>query len=378
MSHFKVTQHEEQPLRWWAMQNERDLLDLEPRYQRRGNLWSQWKKAHLIDSVLNDFDIPKIYVADFTRSSSKELNSTRRPYSIVDGKQRFGAFFEFLKDGYPLNQSFALDDNPNINAAGMLFSEIKQRYPTLAEKLETYRPTVMSIVTDDELKITEMFTRLNSGMSTTSAEKRNAVPGPATAFIRQITANRFFMKKIRFNISRMQEFNLAAKIALIEYKGGFTDTKARNLDSFAEQGAIYFVPGFRKRVKALEEGELDQLMQKYTAAEERALYTLDLMAAEFKDRDPLLSSQGHIPVYYWLMHENPELCKGVLREFLDDFTGRVKEALRISKDSPEAADPELMNYYTMGRTTNDQKSLLGRYRILLKHLQGFEASPRLI
>lgn len=378
MSHFKVTPHEEQPLRWWASQNERELLDLDPRYQRRGNLWSQWKKAHLIDSVLNDFDIPKLYVADFTRSSSKELNSSRKPYSIVDGKQRFGAFFEFLKDVYPLNQSFALDENPEVNAAGMRFSEIKQRYPTLADKLETYIPTVMSIVTDDELKITEMFTRLNSGMSTTSAEKRNAIPGPATGVIRQITANRFFMKKIRFNITRMQEFNLAAKIALIEYKGGFTDTKARNLDSFAEQGAIYFVPGFRKRAKRLDAAELDQLSQKYAETEERALYTLDLMAAEFRDRDPLLASQGHIPVYYWLMHEHPELCKGALRVFLEDFTSQVKEALRISRSTPENADPEMMNYYTMGRTTNDQNSLAGRYQILLRHLRAFDPPQRLL
>lgn len=198
MSHFRVTQHEPRPLRWWASQNEQAQLDLEPQYQRRGNLWSQWKKAHLIDSVLNDFDIPKLYVADFTRSSSAELNPARKPYSIVDGKQRFGAFFDFLANQFPLNQSFALDADPSVEAAGMTFAQVQQRYPKLASKLENYVPTVMSIVTDDELKITEMFTRLNSGMSTTSAEKRNAVPGPATAVIRQITANRFFYEQNSF------------------------------------------------------------------------------------------------------------------------------------------------------------------------------------
>src|SRR5690606_13275367 len=196
MNYFKVEQHESLSLRRWAALNEEGLLDLSPSYQRRGNLWSDWKKAHLIDTVLNNFDVPKLYVADFTKASGSNLNTSKKPYSIVDGKQRFGAFFGFFKDEFPLNMSFVLDENPKLNLAGLVFSDLKRKHPSIAARLENYTPTVMSIVTNDDLKITELFTRLNSGVSANAAERRNAMPGPASEIIRLITASRFFMHKI--------------------------------------------------------------------------------------------------------------------------------------------------------------------------------------
>jgi uncharacterized protein with ParB-like and HNH nuclease domain len=61
---------------------------MDPPYQRRGRLWSLTDKAYLIDSILNGYDIPKFYVADFTWGKSA-LNRRKLPYAIIDGKQRF-------------------------------------------------------------------------------------------------------------------------------------------------------------------------------------------------------------------------------------------------------------------------------------------------
>jgi len=69
---------------------------MEPPYQRRGRLWSNTDKACLIDSILNWYDVPKLYVADFTWGDS-QLNSEQLPYAIIDGKQRLEAIFEVFE-----------------------------------------------------------------------------------------------------------------------------------------------------------------------------------------------------------------------------------------------------------------------------------------
>ena len=61
---FKVQAHEKRTIGWWYQKREK--IDFEPPYQRKGNLWGDKDKAYLIDSILNEYDIPKIYLTDFT------------------------------------------------------------------------------------------------------------------------------------------------------------------------------------------------------------------------------------------------------------------------------------------------------------------------
>src|ERR1700722_8575376 len=90
---FKITGSELKTLTW--RKGRRAKIDMEPPYQRRGRLWSDADKAYLVDSILNGFDLPKLYVADFTWMDSK-LNEKQLPYAIIDGKQRFEAIFDFF------------------------------------------------------------------------------------------------------------------------------------------------------------------------------------------------------------------------------------------------------------------------------------------
>jgi uncharacterized protein with ParB-like and HNH nuclease domain len=61
-----------------------------PDYQREPKLWSTKDKQLLIDSILNDIDIPKLY---FHESGNKV-------YEVVDGQQRLWAIWEFLDSEY--------------------------------------------------------------------------------------------------------------------------------------------------------------------------------------------------------------------------------------------------------------------------------------
>jgi len=227
----------------------------------------------------------------------------------------------------------------------------------------------MSVISDSLEMIEQMFIRLNSGEAVNRAERRNALPGPMPFIIRNLTLHPFFQKSIRFNVKRMQEQNLAAKILMMEHKGSFCDTKAKNIDDFYEE-AFERVEGSPK--KPITKKERDKALAEYRDTESRVFESLEKLAKIFREKDQLLSSQGHIPVYYWLAREG-KLRKD-FREFLKEFTDNVLKNMRASKDDPSKANQELLVYYTSGRTTNDQRSLEDRYKIISKYYERFRRS----
>lgn len=361
---IKVETHEPRPLKWWHEQYLRERLDMQPSYQRRSYIWSRWKQAHLIDSILNGFDIPKFYVANFLAMPSRELNTKKRPYAIIDGKQRLQALFDFFNDKIQLNATIVLYEDRDIRLAGFTFSKLKSKYPHLAERVQSFVPAVMNVITDTETLIEELFVRLNSGEATTGAERRNAMPGPVPAIVRDLVLHPFFQHKIGFTTKRMQDFNLAAKLLLIETRNDFVDTKARNLDEFARAAATAEAHHERgRRPSALGLGSCGE-------ARDRVYETLERLTPMFLDKDKLLNAQGHIPVYYWLARQHNDLIPW-FRPFLEQFTRAVSENLKLSREQPDRVDQEFSSYYTMVRTTNDQASLQGRYEIILRKLRLF-------
>jgi hypothetical protein len=358
---FKVEPYKDGTLRWWYEQYISERIDMAPPYQRKSEIWSKWKRAHLIDSIINDFDVPKFYVASSIEHTSGRMNKNAKALAIIDGKQRFQAIFDFFSDNVPLNASFIFDADPTLDLAGLKYSQLSFRSAWLIEKIENFVPAVMNVLTDEPNKIDELFVRLNSGEAATGSERRNAMKGPVPPILRDLVLHPFFQRKISFTTKRMQEYNLAAKLLLLEYKRSFVDTKAKNLNDLADIAAKW---------EDDNPGQVNGDLDPYAAARDRVFQILDLLAAEFNDRDSLLASQGGIPLYYWFARENPRKSNE-LRDFLDEFTKQVKEILLMQRLDPELADPELVSYYTMGRTTNDQASLEGRYKILLKRFNQF-------
>jgi len=364
---FKVTQHPPRNLRWWFEQYLEQKVDMRPPYQRRSQIWSRWKRAHLIDSLLNDFDVPKFYVANFAGMPGTKLNANRQAYAIIDGKQRLGAVFEFFEDKFPLNPTSALYDTPAMKLGGMHFSALKQTYPHLAQKIEAFVPTFMDVVTDEEHKIEELFVRLNMGEATTGAERRNAMGGPVPEIIRELSMHPFFVNRIRFATRRMQDYNLIAKLLLLEARSRFVDTKRESLDKLVQEG-IAWADAVADKERATVDGP-------YAEARERLVTVLDRLNGEFEDNDKLLSSPGNIPVYYWFARENAKRVSE-LRDFVLHLTEQIRDALAAQKDTPRRGDPELLSYYTMSRTTNDQESLARRYQIFLRRFTEFRRVPK--
>lgn len=360
---LKIKPFQPTTLQWWYEQYIDQRIDMSPSYQRRGEIWSRWKRAHLIDSILNDFDIPKFYISNFFRAHSP-LNEKKTGFAIIDGKQRLGAIFDFFDDVFPLNPSFKFDDEPEIKLGGLYYSDLKLKYPAVARRIDGFSPTVMDVITDDVEKITELFIRLNMGEAANSAERRNAMQGPIPALVRELSVHPFFLHKIKFATGRMQEFNLIIKILMFEHFGEFSDTKAKNLDKFAKEADDW------SKLNATDENP----MGPYRETANRVYEILEKLNIEFQDKDPLLSKQGEIPIYYWAARQHPRYSNE-LRDFILEFSERVLTNMRSQRDNIGPGNQELTNYYTLSRTTNDQHSYVGRYKIFEKRFLEFVRSP---
>ena len=100
------------------------------------------------------------------------------------------------------------------------------------------------------------------------------------------------------------------------------------------------------------------------------------MVLVFTRKDPLLSSQGPITLYYWFVKNHTEETP-LIREFLVDFDKQRKEN-RKRVEAGKKADEELLRFDLLSRSINDQGSLTERYAILESRLLSFYRSQEVI
>jgi len=359
---FKVEPYAARTLSWWYTR--RDQIDMDPPYQRRGGIWSQRDQAYLIDSIINEYDVPKIYMADFSFGDSY-LNAKRKPYAVIDGKQRLEAIFSFFDGRLKLEKNFEYGADSTLNLTGLTYQDLKIRYPQVAEGFDNFNLSVMKVITDDESKINELFVRLNRSKPLTGAELRNAMAGIVPEIIRDISVHSFFERCVRFSIDRGGDWNAAGKLLLTEFRGCLVDTKRTHLNKFVEEG---------QRSEAQP--------QVFARAGERVVSVLDKMAVIFAEKDSLLASQGSLVVYYWLVRSIQEAQTRPVREFLVRFQDEAQRVRRVVRASPggqasaQEFDAELIAYNTYTQSANDQGSLEARYAILMRRFAQFEETAR--
>jgi hypothetical protein len=377
---FRVIQTPAQTLTsWW---DDKAELDLDPVYQRKGHIWSAAQKQGLVDSILNGFDIPKLYLADFTLLNSS-LNEKRKKYAVIDGKQRLLAIFGFFEGEFTLNKDFLYFEDPALQLGGLSYDDLMANYPRIGRRFDNYNLTVMSVVTDDEAKISELFVRLNTSKPLVGAEIRNAMVGEVPALIRNLVDHGFW-KRTKFNKLRGQDKNAAAKLLLIEHTGTFVDTKKRQLDKLVAEAN-----GADKRLSSSSSSEPEDLDDEQPVTDEdvaeaaveaeesnvkraadRVLGVLDRMKPLFIDEDPVLNQQAQIPVIYWLVRNIEPGQLRQVRPFLVDFERQRAENRAIAAGSPNR-DPYLLDFELMSRTSNDQGSIGGRYKIMRQRFELF-------
>lgn len=341
MSILRISPHKPMTLIWWF--KNRHQIDFSPPYQRRGRLWSVADKAYLIDTIINGFDVPKLYLADFQFGQSV-LNTSRLPYAIIDGKQRLEAVFDFFENKLTLADVFKYRKDTKLQLSGLSLRDLKRSHPAVADDFENASLDMMSVFSDDERDIHDIFVRLNRSKPLTGAEVRNAIVGPVPEIIRKLASHDFFLENIKFGVSRAGDLNAAAKVLLFEYRGAVSATKKADLDTFANS--------------TVEKVRLE-------LASRRVIDTLDVLSEVFIPKDFLLASAGSFPVYYWFIKGVRRELHRLVREFLVWFEQeRQTNRDRQRAEGGPALDPQLGRYDTLNRSTNDLQSHKGRVELL--------------
>lgn len=126
---------------------ERKQLEISPKFQRR-SVWSPQAKSYLIDTILKDKPLPKIFIRATTNPKTK-----RTVREIVDGQQRMRTILSFVKDGFKISKVH------NEEYGGMFYSELPE--DVQADFLK-YELSVDLLLDLSDRDILDIFARLNT------------------------------------------------------------------------------------------------------------------------------------------------------------------------------------------------------------------------
>lgn len=331
--------------------SEKDEIVVDPEYQRSGGVWTPEKKQLLIDSILNNYDIPKIYFHQFGREEKAKLGKS---FAIIDGKQRLETIWGFIDGNFCLSSDFEYQDSPDIKLAGLSYDGLAKEYPKIKIKFDSFVLPIIGVQTDDLDLIEDMFSRLNEAVPLNSAEKRNAFGGDMVKAIRELSEHLLFTKKVKFKNNRYQHYEVASRFLLVEISNiehnKLIDTKKVYLDAMVKNYRV----GHTKIVH-----EVKEQVKKF----------MNLMALCFTDNDILLRAQGSLVLYYltfkWALENKIQINRPKLLEFEE----LVKNNRTIAESNYENADYDLLEFDRLSQHgTNDVSNIKERFRILTDFL----------
>jgi hypothetical protein len=333
----------------------KSAIEERPPYQRESAVWSLDKQQLFIDSILNGYDVPKIYLHDLRGEHPTKV------YSIVDGKQRLTTLWAFLTDGFPLAADFKIEprnippdlpDGALAPSGGLRFSQF---HPAWRELFEQTFLSVVLIRFATEEDIEELFSRLNNGEPLNAAEKRNAMGGDLVRLIRTVAARPFFRERVAFGNGRHQHNDLAARLLAI---------------ALAERSGASAMPDLRSHaLDALVRAHRHLPDEDREAMETRVVGRLELLERLTEDRDSRLSTPAQALLVYLLAADVEDAGTATQREFMD-FLAWFGNARTEALDRPEGdRDPELVEFSelnqhgaTEGRNIDRRLAIVRRQR----------------
>ncbi len=206
-------------------------IDIDADYQRE-KIWSKRNQEELLDSIIHNIDIPKIYLA-------KVRDDEQFDYECIDGKQRMTALLGFFKpeDG---------EDNPlRVGVTGEMYTyrQLKDEHPKQAAKIENFELTfVIYHGIDNEEFLRLIFRRLQLGVRLNSGETLKAHLGTIRDFIfKEIGNNGPFFRYTKLSDKRSSRPFTLAQICINSFErsenGTFCRARLSDLEEFFKDHA---------------------------------------------------------------------------------------------------------------------------------------------
>lgn len=290
---------------WFKQVHERNELEMKPPFQRNP-VWTEKQKSYLIDSILNEYPVPEIYMQEIV-SDKGEVK-----YVIVDGQQRIRAVLEFV------NNEFSIDPKDSPQWADLTFEELR---PEEKKRIYEYDFVARYLPDIDDTQIRAIFGRLNrNNVILNAQELRQATYwGPFIKTMNEIAENENWAKLDIFtsnDIKRMLDVEFVSELTIAILNGH--QNKKLTIEKYYQLYENEF--SHRNYIKELFDVVLRELLQVMPTDTNRwykrtDFYSLFIVFARNRDRLPL-------------SQDKRELAKSILNQFgqqIDTYVSITKE-----------------------------------------------------
>lgn len=207
---------------WFKKANDSGDLQMKPPFQRNP-VWTLPQKSYLIDSILNGYPVPEIYMQEFVDENGNEQ------HIIIDGQQRTRTCLDFIEGKF----SIKVDESPTWG--GMKFDDLSGD-----DKKKIFGYTfivrILPEMSDDNIR--GIFQRLNKNVvALNPQELRQATYwGPFIQTMQEISDYKYWNTTGIFtpqNVRRMLDIEYISELSIAVLHGH--QNKKDTLDKYYQE-----------------------------------------------------------------------------------------------------------------------------------------------
>lgn len=312
---------------WFKKAQDSGDLQMKPPFQRNP-VWTHPQKSYLVDSILNGFPIPEIYMQEFVDEGGNEQ------HIIIDGQQRIRACLEFVEGRYEVKE----EESPKWG--GMKFDDLssddKKRFFGY-----TFIVRVLPEMPDEDIR--GIFQRLNKNVvALNPQELRQATYwGPFINTMQEISNYGYWSTTGIFtplNIRRMMDVEYISELSIAVMHGH--QNKKETLDKYYQD--------YEEEFEARDE---------LTATFQKVLYQIELLYPDIKN-SRWRKKTDFYSLFVFLAEKKDALPldsqrQGELRGLLDNFAASVNSCLSAPDDDHQAFSADVRAYTRSIRASSD-------------------------
>ncbi|EHO84445.1 DUF262 domain-containing protein [Fusobacterium ulcerans] len=319
-------------------------IDLNPEFQRNGNLWNHTKMSRLIESIILRLPLPIFY---FDVSDADK-------WVVIDGLQRLSTIQNFV-----INNTLKLKNLEFLTELnGKTYEQLDRRIQRVIEEtqINTYQ---IEPQTPKEVRYS-IFNRINTGgMTLNSQEIRQALnqKGEGVSFLREVVETHEFKRIVGLESKRMLDRELVLRFIAFSLEGYLEfEKKGITLSNFLDEtmekiDSIHFK---KETFQFLKNTLLETLEFLEKLFEKKYLFNKKII--DEKKTATLNRSLFEV----WTVLASELSLKE--RELLLENKYEVKERYKILLSKQEFED-------SITKGTNDRKAVLKRFTMMKSFLE---------
>lgn len=327
---------------WFKKAFDAGELEMSPPFQRNP-VWTERQKSFLIDSILNGYPIPELYIQE------KISADGRTKYIIVDGQQRIRSVLDFIAE------EFEIVEGESNKWSMCSFSDLSE-----SDKINfySYKFVIRSLpdITDDEIR--SIFQRINKNNVKLNAQelRQSTYSGDFIKSMNRISDKEYWKDIGLFSaekVRRMLDVEYISELTIALLNGH--QNKKDKLDYYYVLYESEYSDG--ENVEAIFDKVCNELVQvlpdikKTRWSKMIDFYTLFLVMSDAESKLPLAQDK-----------------RDTLREKLVDF-GECINAYQKKSDEEKTEFSENVIQYASGiRNSSDLNARKNRYAALKNEL----------